>query len=235
MRLLPLLEVVLVLILLLAAEVVAMSLLGITASGQVVPLDLLQIKLVQEPLVLLVIHRLMQRRGRSILALGLNRPQGGWGKSVGTGVAITVPLLLISFVVLHIGNLLFPRDAPLPFDLDTPWAMPSFLLAATFAGVAEEIQFRGFIFHRLEQFFRSFGGTSQRATMRAVFLTSMVFAFLHIYEGPAAVLAIFVVALGLQGLYLKSGRNLVACMVCHGLYNVIQIVLMFSLGSITPD
>jgi membrane protease YdiL (CAAX protease family) len=236
MRLFPLLEVVLVLILLLGAEVLAMSLLGITSSEQVVPLDLLQMKMVQVPLVLLVIHRLMQRQGKSLLHLGLIRPQGGWDKAVGTGMAFTVPLLLVSFIVIHIGNRLFPRDAPLPFDLNTPWALPSFLLVVVLAGgVAEEIQFRGFVFHRLEQFFHSFGGTRQRATVRAAFLVSALFAFLHIYEGPAAVLAIFVVSLGLQALYLISGRNLVACMVCHSLFNIIQLGLMFYANTILGD
>lgn len=233
MRILSVVEVILVVVLLLAVEVLAMNWLGLGGSEQIVPLDLLQVKLVQVPLVLFVIAGLLTRRHQTMATLGWGRPKNGWGKAIGTGVAFTLPLMLVSFAVAHVGNLLFPREVPLPFNLDSPWALSSFLLVAIIAGgIAEEIQFRGFIFQRFEHFFQGFGGPPQRAAIRATLLTSALFAILHIYEGPAAVMAIFVVSLGLQALYLRAGRNLVSCMVCHSLFNGVQIGLMFAVESV---
>lgn len=225
----PLLEAVFVVLLMLMLQGLAWSWLGFSTSGDIEPLQLLQVKLIEVPLALLVLIGLLRARGQGLAGIGLRRPAMGWSRAIMLGVAFTLPLLIVSIALALIGSVIFPGEQPQPFQLDSPWALPAFLAVGILAGgVVEEIQFRGFVFQRMEMFF-SFGrrgSVSQRASLRAALLTSLVFAALHLYEGPAAALAIFAVALGLQGVYLYTGRNLIACMVCHGLFNCIQICLL---------
>ncbi len=227
MRILPLLEVIFLIILMMAVEQLAWGALGLSLADGIAPLDLLQLKFVQVPILLLVIGGVLRFHREPFLALGLRRPPNGWLAGLGLGAAATLPLLVVSYAVAFLAHFLFPAETPEPFDLQSQWALPAFLLVGILAGgIGEEIQFRGFVFQRLERFFQPWG--ESRATLRAALTTSLVFASLHLYEGPVAVLAIFVVALGLQYLCLAAGRNLLACMVCHSLFNSVQIVAMFA-------
>ena len=92
-------------------------------------------------------------------------------------------------------------------------------------GVVEELLYRGFVFQQLESILPARGASR---LMQATVLTAMLFALPHGYEGSAAVGAILVIAIALQLLYLRSGRRLLAPMVCHAAFNALQIALLAS-------
>jgi membrane protease YdiL (CAAX protease family) len=221
-----LLEAIFVILAILALDQFAAMLLGISFESQIKPTDLLALKLIQVPLALLVIRGFLRLHGQSLRSIGLRRPEQGWTKAITTGAAATVALLLISSAVAFLVSAIFGFESVEPFQLEGEWALPAFLLVGVLAGgIAEEVQFRGYLFLRLEEFFKPFGVA--KARHRSALFVSLVFASLHLYEGPISVAAIFVVSLGLQYLYLRSGRNLLPCMVCHSLFNGVQITLLF--------
>jgi membrane protease YdiL (CAAX protease family) len=198
---------------------------GFDFSDQVRGSELLLVKCVEVPLSLLALAALMRTRGEGFAELGWRFPRRQSGPDALRGIAVVLPLLLLAAGVSAALQSL-DLDSHLPFVLDSSGEVLALVAAGILAGgVSEEIMFRGFIFRRLEQ---SFGPGSRRSSMLAAFITSLAFALLHAYEGPAAVGAILVVALGLQALYLVSGRRLLAPMICHAVFNTVQIGLLAS-------
>jgi membrane protease YdiL (CAAX protease family) len=205
-----------------------MVLFGFDFSERIHGSELLLVKCVEVPLSLLVLAALLWTRGERFSDLGWRFPRSQMGSDLRLGVAAVLPLLLLAAGVSAVLKSL-DLDATLPFVLDTTGEVLALIAAGVLAGgISEEIVFRGFIFRRLE---RSFGPRSKRGTVLAALITSLAFALLHAYEGPAAVGAIFIVAAGLQVLYLVSGRRLLAPMVCHALFNTVQIGLLASAPS----
>ncbi|MBC8406763.1 MAG: CPBP family intramembrane metalloprotease [Planctomycetes bacterium] len=221
-----LLEAIFVILAVLALDQFAAMLLGVSVASHIKPTDLLAIKLLQVPLALLVIRGFLRFHGQSLRSIGLRRPAQGWINAITTGAAATFVLLLLSSAVAFLARAIFKFESLEPFQLEGEWALPAFYMVGILAGgVAEEVQFRGYLYLRLEEFFKPFGAA--QAGYRSALFVSLVFASLHLYEGPATVAAIFAVSLGLQYLYLRSGRNLLPCMVCHSLFNCVQITLLF--------
>ena len=198
---------------------------GLDFSNQVKGSELLLVKCVEVPLSMLALAALLRFRGEGFSDLGWRFPRGQSRSDLLRGLGAVLPLLLLAAgVSAALQSLDF--DSHMPFVMDSPGEVLALITAGVLAGgVSEEIMFRGFVFRRLE---RSFASGSRRSTVLAAFITSLAFALLHAYEGPAAVGAIFVVAAGLQVLYLLSGRRLLAPMVCHALFNTVQIGLLAS-------
>lgn len=201
---------------------------GFDFSNEVKGSELLLVKCVEVPLSLLALGALLRSRGESFSDLGWRFPRGLNRSDLLRGLAAVFPLLLLAAGV-SAALQVFEFETHLPFVLDSRWEVFALIATGVLAGgLSEEILFRGYVFRRLE---RSFAIGGRRATGAAVFTTSLAFAALHAYEGAAAVGAILVVAVGLQLLYLVSGRRLLAPMVCHAAFNTVQIVLLASAHS----
>jgi len=198
---------------------------GFDFSDQVKGSELLLVKCVEVPLSLLALAALLWTRGERFSDLGWRFPRAHTGSDLRRGLGAMLPLLLLAAGV-STALKIFDLDSHLPFVMDSTGEVLALMTAGILAGgISEEIMFRGFVFRRLE---RSIAPGSKRGTVQAALITSIAFAMLHAYEGPAAVGAIFVVAVGLQVLYLVSGRRLLAPMVCHALFNSVQIGLLAS-------
>jgi membrane protease YdiL (CAAX protease family) len=203
-------------------------LLGFDFSERVLGSELLLVKCIEVPLSLLALAALLWSRGERFSDLGWRFPPAQTGADLRRGLIAVLPLLLLAAGVSAVLKS-FDLETHLPFVLDSTGEVLALMTAGILAGgISEEILFRGFIFRRLE---RSFAPNSKRGTVLAALTTSLAFAMLHAYEGPAAVGAIFVVAAGLQVLYLNSGRRLLAPMVCHAMFNLVQIGLLASASS----
>jgi membrane protease YdiL (CAAX protease family) len=95
------------------------------------------------------------------------------------------------------------------------------LLAAFLVIPYEEIIFRGFIFNRIRAIFRS--GSS---FIISGLITSMLFALYHWQEGLGAVIAIFIFALFITGLYKLFKGNLWYLIFFHILYDAFMLTVI---------
>jgi membrane protease YdiL (CAAX protease family) len=105
-----------------------------------------------------------------------------------------------------------------------PWTFAYWLLLAwASAALGEELQFRGFLFSRLE---RLFGGV-RGATALAVVAQAVLFGLGHFYQGWGGVLATGALGLLFGGLFLLAPRNLVPGMVLHGLVDTVSLTALY--------
>jgi len=93
------------------------------------------------------------------------------------------------------------------------------LLAAVLVIPYEEIVFRGFILSKIKQMLRS----SRWAFAISGVITSILFAFYHYQEGPAAVISIFIFSLFITWLYKIFEGNLWYLIFFHLLYDVFML------------
>lgn len=215
----------------LAAVLIAVPMLGFLAVGLtgvvlqdgISGSELLIVKLVELPMLLVFLGLVLRWQGRSYRQLGWRFPARETWPDARRGLLWIFPLLLLAFAV-SAGLQELGFETTEPFALGGMLDILALLAVGVIAGgIIEEIVFRGFVFQQIEALLPRRGLTS---AVQATALTSLVFAFLHAYEGPAAVGAILVVSMSLQVLYLRSGRRLLAPMVCHAGFNSVQIFLL---------
>ncbi len=184
-------------------------------------------------LVLIVVTTLLlRRRGETWASLGVTRPSISKRRIAGLvalgyagGIAINTVCVLLIFPVLHL-----PRPSLSAFgDLQHhPGLYAYWLLMAWFsAAIGEELQFRGFLWSRLE---RLCGGANW-AWIAALAGQAAIFALGHGYQGPAGLIVTGGLGLVLGGVYLAGRRNLVACMILHGLIDTISLTALFLMGA----
>jgi membrane protease YdiL (CAAX protease family) len=104
----------------------------------------------------------------------------------------------------------------------------SFLSVA--AGVGEEIIFRGFLLHYLVFWF----GSSLAETAAAAVVSSAIFAWLHGYQGAAAMVKIFALALLFAALFVLT-RSLWPVIILHTLIDMLSGWLGVRLVRTTED
>lgn len=96
-------------------------------------------------------------------------------------------------------------------------------LAWTLAAFGEELVWRGWVLNRLIDLF----GVGRTASGAALIVMSIIFGFAHGYQGMTGVAENIMSGLLLGGLYLATGRNLVAPIIAHGLIDTIDFVLIY--------
>ena len=224
-RLVAFLELAAVLLLVPLLGILAVELTGVELRDGITGVELLQVKAVEIPLVLLLMARVLRWQGRSFAALGWSFPRPTRLPDLRRGLLWVVPLVLLAAGVsaaLQASGF----AATEPFRVEGTVEVLAFLLVGILAGgVVEELLYRGFVFQQLESILPARGASR---LMQATVLTAMLFALPHGYEGSAAVGAILVIAIALQLLYLRSGRRLLAPTVCHAAFNALQIALLAS-------
>lgn len=201
----------------------AVGLTGVDLKDGITGADLLAVKLIELPLMLAFLALVLCWQGRPFAALGWRFPERENRRDLWRGLLWVFPLMLLA-AALSAGLQELGFEATKPFALGGTFDVLALLAVGVIAGgITEEIVFRGFVFQQIEALLprRGLAGTIQ-----ATALTSFVFAFLHAYEGSAAVGAILVISMSLQMLYLRSGRRLLAPMICHAGFNSVQIFLL---------
>lgn len=170
---------------------------------------------------------LLRRRGERWRSIGLARPHS-WRRVAGLVVAGYLGVICLNALLVL---LVFPRlgIAPPAFGAlgvlkGHPWVYVSWLLLAwSSAALGEELQFRGFLWSRLE---RLFGG-GPAAAWATLIAQAGLFGLGHVYQGLGGVLATTCAGLVLGAIFLAGRRNLVACMVLHGVIDTVSLTALF--------
>lgn len=173
-------------------------------------------------LLVLLCTWLLRRSGERWSNLGLRRPRRWW----------LVPLLVVGGLVVLVASANLIRNSLAPalgLPLPVPTAntalqgdFPEYLFYATLvswgsAAFGEELLLRGFVLDRLLKTMRS---SKALATLIAIVIQAAIFGLFHLHQGSNALVA---TAAGLVFglLWLLGGRNLWACIVLHGLVDLI--------------
>lgn len=165
---------------------------------------------------------LTYRSGEPLSSLGLGTAPfwSTLGAALGGLIVMYAALLVLALVVSLLAGTSSETMTEPTREIQDLLGVPSwgmiFFVAAS-AGILEEILFRGFLLTRLRVILRSW--------IAAVVVGIVLFASLHIWEGPWAVMLILPVGLVLSILFIRR-RNLAASMLAHFLFNFLQLTLM---------
>ena len=97
-------------------------------------------------------------------------------------------------------------------------------LSWTLAAVGEELVWRGWVLNRLRDLF----GPGRWSWGAALALMSAAFGLAHADQGITGVLENTLNGAMLGGLYLASGRNLIAPVIAHGVTDTLDVSLIFA-------
>jgi membrane protease YdiL (CAAX protease family) len=97
------------------------------------------------------------------------------------------------------------------------------LIVWSLAAFGEEITFRGYLTTRVRDLF----GPGRYTWALAVIVTSVLFGMTHLYQGGSGVLENIVAGLVFGALYLGAGRNLMATIIAHGVFDTVGAMLLF--------
>jgi membrane protease YdiL (CAAX protease family) len=97
------------------------------------------------------------------------------------------------------------------------------LVAWVLGGILEELAFRGIVLSSIEEWLRPWLGVPM-AVASAVWLAAFGAGVIHLYQGPRAVAIIVQLSVMFGVLFVISGYNLWAVMLCHGLYDTVAFI-----------
>jgi len=189
-------------------------------GGQLAFRFVVALSLLDAALILCMVAFFLRTRGESVRDV-LLRGQAGFWREVRHGLAL-VPLIFLVVIVVgqtinyYAPNLHNVTDNPLQAMLTSPVRAAVFALVAVLAGgVREEVQ-RAFILHR---FRHDLGGARL-----GLVIFSVAFGIGHAMQGYDAAIITGVLGLLWGIVYLRRG-SMVAPMVSHSLFNLIEIAL----------
>jgi hypothetical protein len=174
----------------------------------------------------------LRRGGERWRDLGLKAPASA-RRAVGLGAAGVICVYAtgaaVLFGVLRPLGLSAPNVTVMADLMHAPFGYPA-IMALTWSTVAfgEEMQFRGFLFSRLE---RMFGAGGRPATIAAWLAQGLMFGGLHGYQGLAGVITTATVGLVIGGVYLVARRNLIPCILLHGFVDTASLTAIFYVTS----
>lgn len=139
-------------------------------------------------------------------------------------------ILFFTMVFLSRATLLLPHETlealekrAFVWEMNRPWMLVPVLVTSLSVGLWEELFFRVYLLTRFQQL--------GIPPLPALILGSLIFTSGHIYEGPAAMVMIFILGLFLGHVYHRY-KSWVIPSVAHGLYNFL-VLLMTYLQSLT--
>src|SRR5215211_758222 len=163
-------------------------------------------------------------RGERLGDIGLKRPES-WTRTLIIGVALAA----IVFVAIYLSEKAgFRRDLSKFKDVqgNPELAFVAVLYAFIGAGFYEEFTFRGFLMQGLAMLF----GGSRSAWIRACILQGALFGLAHAYQNPLGIAITGTPGILMRLLVLASGRNLLAVIIGHGLFDASRFVLFYFQG-----
>jgi membrane protease YdiL (CAAX protease family) len=171
----------------------------------------------------------LRRHGKTWADMGLRKPES-WFRSLllsiaGIIVGILAGGLIAGPLVAALG--LSPPDFSLFSDVveGNPTNYVLFLVLVVWGSAAfgEEMLARGFILNRIS----AITGYNRMGTAIAIVVQAFVFSLGHLYQGAGGAIVVFAVALVFGSLYAVSKRNLVSCILMHGLVDTIAITAIY--------
>jgi membrane protease YdiL (CAAX protease family) len=133
-----------------------------------------------------------------------------------TGRGLASGLLFGFFFILAQGT----KD----FQIDLRYALTAYIATSIQAGIAEELQFRGYLFGYLRKY--------EFSPIFSVVFPALIFAILHIPRYPGNWVVIFIAFLaGLTAGYLTwKSNNLISALVLHVTFNLLIVVWWLTIG-----
>ncbi len=148
--------------------------------------------------------------------------------AIAWGIAATVPMLLLFFVIRAIPWRILARLRSIVdrqvLPLFRGWSVWDLASLSLVAGVAEEMLFRGVIQDVIAR------GTGP---LWALLIASVIFGAVHTITPAYAVVATLL-GLWLGGVYLYTG-NLLAAMIAHALYDFLALIVMLRLSGMPVE
>lgn len=134
------------------------------------------------------------------------------------------PMLALSPAADWIATRLFaaPPDLGAFRAIQESWIklLAGILFAWVAGGLLEELALRGVFLGAIKDI-AALGVGPVAATATGVIAAACAACVIHLYQGPRAALIVAQLSVLFGVLYLLSGRNLLAVMLCHGLYDTI--------------
>ena len=179
------------------------------------------------PIILVVATVALWWRGPGWRGIGLRRPAHmprvlAIGIAAGLGAQFFGLALVPLIARLTSGEL--PDVSSLRLVVGSEMRLAYFLvLSWTVAALGEEMVYRGWLLTRLAEC----AHFSSRGWVGAALASSAVFGVAHLYQGISGVIATGVSGLVFAWLYLRTGRNLWASIVAHGVMDTAGMVLVY--------
>jgi len=159
--------------------------------------------------------------------VGMGKPDS-WAKTIflGVGIAVfdTVFGLIITLPLLH----KFTGEVMDLQQFDTvrgnTWELLFWLILSwTYAAIAEEMVYRGYLLNRLADLF----GRNKPGWILSIVFASLVFGLMHGSMGITGVLNTYLTGVLYALAYLMFGRNLWIPVIIHGVGNTIGFVMLY--------
>ena len=181
-------------------------------------------------LAIVVATVVLKAQGHSWRALGLARPES-WRKTIaltlGLFLVLVVALLAIKSIWINIPGLALPPSDQSDYNpLTGNLTLFLIMAVASFTVVAfgEEMLFRAFLINSLAG---ALGNLKARWVL-ALVGSSLLFALAHYDWGLTGVIEMFLAALIIGAVYLRSGRNLWVVIIAHGLIDTLKFSLIYA-------
>jgi membrane protease YdiL (CAAX protease family) len=205
---------------------VAARIAGFSADGAVHGLDYLRWALLATPLWSALVAAALFARGRRRASIGAERPREGGVRACVRGLvwgAVLVPVAWgIAALAERAGLSLDERT----FAIGSTASWLGWLAGGLLAGaLGEELIYRGYLLERVERLLED-RMPATWATRAAVLCTALAFGATHAWQGSAAVVSVSAMGLGLGWVFLRSGRNLVAPVVAHGVLDAAALTAL---------
>jgi uncharacterized protein len=178
------------------------------------------------PILILVGLASIMIRRQSPRSIGFVRPSS-WRGTILVAAATAVALQLVS---TYVTEPLVTQFTHRPEDLsefrplvgNLKLALVLLAVVWTFAAFGEELVYRGYILTRMADT----AGRSPRAWAFSILGSAALFGIGHYYQGPTGMVDSGVTGVVLGTLYVRSGGNLWATILTHGLTDTIAIALI---------
>lgn len=156
--------------------------------------------------------------------LGLYAPKS-WLKTIVLGVLLGI------FIKLLFATIIMPLMGSVPSSSSTfsflKGNLTNALLFSVYvlvvAGFAEEIIFRGYLFHQLEDWF----GNGKLQMVLTVVVSSLIFGIPHLYQGGFGVIQSILVGMIYGAVYLANKKNLWLVMIAHATFDWVAIYIIY--------
>lgn len=171
---------------------------------------------------------LLRRDGERWMDVGLRRPRRWWIVPLAMVGGFAAVLVATGIVLPALGVPAYVSTRPSTSgDLAEYlyWAIPVSWGSAAFG---EELVLRGFVLDRIQ---KAIGTPGLAATLTAIVLQATIFGAFHVHQGVAGVVLTGTIGLVLGLVWLAGGRNLWACILIHGLINLISQTEYYTAGS----
>ncbi|WP_164913502.1 type II CAAX endopeptidase family protein [Sphingomonas sp. UV9] len=162
---------------------------------------------------------------RSLNPIGLSRH--GLTKTLAWAVGIAVGVTALGYILEPVINKLLGIQTDLSgygaLKGNAQAALKLLMLALTSAAFGEEILFRGFLQHQVSAIL----GSGDRSRWTAILASGALFGLAHSIQGPAGVISTGLAGLVFGWAWFRSGRNLWALILAHGMIDSYGIAMLY--------